>query len=60
MDTSGTNPTVTVPVAAVNLINRAIDLFGDALLVTVWDQEVDGLGMVKNAWVAVEWAAPTS
>lgn len=48
------NPMVAVPVTAVELINRAIDLLGEELIVIVCDQEIDGLGHVENAWVSTE------
>lgn len=48
------NPLVAVPVGAVELINRAIDLLGEELVVMVSDQEIDGLGHLENAFVAFE------
>lgn len=48
------NPMVAVPVGAVELINRAIDLLGEELVVMVSDQEIDGLGYLENAFVAFE------
>lgn len=48
------NPMVAVPVGAIELINRAIDLLGEELMVMVSDQEIDGLGHLENAYVSLE------
>lgn len=55
MNTSNTNPTVAVPVAAVNFLNTVISLLGEAMIVMVTDQEIGGYGYLDGAWVHVEW-----
>jgi hypothetical protein len=55
MAEANVNPTVTVPVAAVNFLNMVIGLLGEAMSVTVMEQEIDGHGFLENAWVHVEW-----
>ena len=50
-----TNPTVAVPVAAVNLINKVASVLGEAMVVTVMEQEIAGDGFLEDAWVCVGW-----
>lgn len=50
-----TNPTVAVPVAAVNFLNTVIRLLGDAMIVMVGAQEIDGFGCPENSCVDVQW-----
>ena len=50
-----TNPTVTVPVAAINFLNTVIGLLSDSMIVMVSEQEIDGFGCMENSCVDVEW-----
>jgi hypothetical protein len=49
------NPTVTVPVEAVRFLNTVIGLLGDAMIVMVGEQEIDGFGLPENSCVDVQW-----
>lgn len=50
-----TNPTVAVPVAAVNLINKVASVLGEAMTVMVMDQQIAGVGFLEDSAVAIDW-----
>ena len=49
------NPTVAVPVAAVNLLNKVSGVLGEAMVVMVMDQQIAGFGFLENSAVAIDW-----
>ena len=55
MAETNANPTVTVPVAAVNFLNTVIGLLGESMDVMVTEQEIAGHGWLDDACVHVEW-----
>ena len=54
MAEANVNPTVTVPVAAVNFLNTVIGLLGEAMIVMVGEQEIGDLGCLDNSCVDVQ------